>query len=253
MNFFPSLCTGSGAHGFELLPLSAGRAGGDIAVDSGLYAQALRWLRHLEELGHVPRPQIENCAFAFTLCLESASRVFYSDEIENTLGSRGLFCFGRRWAASEWLVGVRPIGRGSALGISNNLQIELDAFLVGLEEQSAIMRLDDELRAAIEEIVILWREVAESVPPQDRRVGDALCSAAEEVVLVDDPPKAALRGMLAWFRGRAGMWADAAIVGSGDAFGKAFGATAGIGAGATVSGQLPRLVALVEKAIRLLG
>lgn len=258
MNFFPSICFYSGPHQFELLPLTAARAGGIVEMDFGLYDVATKWLKYLEQ-DHRPRPSLNDAEFAFTLCPERrVQEIAFSSPVRLTLAGRPAFFFGPDSEGEEYPQTVHTSVEGGPVRTSRiendaDMRHAIDEFLSVLSLTRVANGIDDQLRATIEELVIVWRDIADAVPPQDRRVGDALAAAAEEVVLVDDPPREPLRGMLNWFKSRASMWADAAIAGSGDAFGKAFGTAAGVGAGAAVTGQLPRLISLVDKAVTLLS
>jgi hypothetical protein len=98
--------------------------------------------------------------------------------------------------------------------------------------------------ADIEELVLLWRNLAADVSDDDiRRVGDAAAGLLIEISRSADPPKGLLRATLNWFGEKADLAADKFVEGAASTLGK----TAGIAAGVGLTGQWSTVTTLVEK------
>jgi hypothetical protein len=106
------------------------------------------------------------------------------------------------------------------------------------------------LRLAVEEFVLLWNQASADIglSPDDRRTGDALAEMASEVVKAEPPFVPVLRAAFSWFTGKLDQFSEEAA----RAAGKAFGTSAGVGAGLAVTGHLPRLIEAATKAAQVL-
>jgi hypothetical protein len=104
-----------------------------------------------------------------------------------------------------------------------------------------------ELRLSIEAFLYEWRRLASDLrlSADDRRTGDALAEMASDVIKSENPPTKILAATFEWFLHKVNVFSEEAA----SAAGKAFGASAGAGAGLAVTGQLPKLVAAVGRVL----
>lgn len=104
-----------------------------------------------------------------------------------------------------------------------------------------------ELRLSIEAFLYEWRRLASDLrlSSDDRRTGDALAEMASDVIKSENPPTKILTATFEWFLHKVNVFSEEAA----SAAGKAFGASAGAGAGLAVTGQLPKLVAAVGRVL----
>lgn len=107
------------------------------------------------------------------------------------------------------------------------------------------------LKMAIEVFVSAWKDFAADAPltADDRRHGDAYAAVAMEVANCEEPDRGVLRAAFNWFARKADHFADEFV----GAAGKATGAAAGIGVGATISGHLSDLIKAIGAVRQALG
>jgi hypothetical protein len=151
--------------------------------------------------------------------------------------------FAAQWVDPEGLVATIVL-----LDDVEQLKREFRTFLEWISEIRAIRSVDvPELAARIEVLVSLWREYSEEVPldPEDRRVADAIVEMASEVSKVGHPPREILGPALRWLGRKVDVFVDEAV--------KVGGKAAGVGLGAAVTGQLPRLGQLLADISKLVS